>query len=35
MKQHKRWFGPGVRGTVWLFVAAALGFIIVRAIGNR
>jgi cell division protein FtsW (lipid II flippase) len=34
MKQHKRWFGPGVRGTVWLVVAAALGFIIVRAIGN-
>jgi hypothetical protein len=34
MKQHRRWFGPGVRGTVWLVVAAALGFIIVGAIGN-
>lgn len=34
VKQHKRWFGPRVRGTVWLVVAIALGFIIVKAIGN-
>lgn len=34
IKQRKRWFGPGVRGTIWLVVAAALGYIIVKAIGN-
>lgn len=34
MEQQRRWFGPGLRGTVWLAVAAMLGYIIIRSIFN-